>query len=514
MGLSLIRGKAVVCRALDDETIEVIDEGAVVQQDGRIVAVGSYAELVKQYQPDQVLGSPHHVILPGFVNSHHHVGLTPLQLGSLDYPLELWFATRLGARQVDVYLDTLYSAFEMIASGITTVQHIHTWRNGPASQWPAIAEQVIQAYQDIGMRVSYSFAARDQNRLAYEADEAFIQRLPADLAPAVTNLLKDQQVPFAEYLNLFAHLWHQWQHHPSGQVKIQLAPANLHWCSDQALLQQHDYAQKYQVPVHMHLVETIYQKIYAQRRTGKTAVQHLQDLGLLGPHLTLGHGVWLTEGDIEILADTGTHICHNASSNLRLQSGIAPLNAFTRKGISVAIGLDEAGINDDRDMLQEMRLVLKLHRVPGFDAPVPKAAQVFRMATEYGAKTTGFGDRIGILAPGKAADLVLLDWRKLAYPYLDAAIPLIEAVLHRGRTTAIDVVIINGEVVLQDGQFTRVDRDAALVTLAEQLQAPLTAAEEHRRWLAKAVFPYVKQGYDGWLSNASSYPFYCQNCQH
>jgi len=139
---------------------------------------------------------------------------------------------------------------------------------------------------------------------------------------------------------------------------------------------------------------------------------------------------------------------------------------------------------------------------------------VFRMATEQGAKTTGFGDRIGTLAPGKAADLVLMDWRKLAYPYLDADIPLIEAVLHRGRSTAIDTVMINGEVVLQDGQFTKVDRDAVLATLAEQLQAPLTEAEEHRRRLAKAIFPYMKQVYDGWLSEADGQPFYGQNCRH
>lgn len=514
MSMSLVRGKAVVCRALDNETVEVIEDGAVVQQDGTILAVGPYADLIAQYQPDDILGSPHHIILPGFVNGHHHVGLTPFQLGSLDYPLELWFATRLGARQVDPYLDTLYSAFEMISSGVTTVQHIHTWRNGPAASWPALAEQVIRAYQDIGMRVSYSFAARDQNRLVYEADDLFMERLPAELAAAVADLLQDQRVPFVEYLHLFAHLWERWQHHPSGRVTIQLAPANLHWCSDQALRLQQDYAQKYQVPIHLHLVETLYQKIYAQRRTGKTAVQHLQDLDLLGPHLTLGHGVWLTEGDLDILAATGTRICHNASSNLRLQSGIAPLNAFTQKGIPVAIGIDEAGLNDDRDMLQEMRLVLKLHRVPGLDALVPKAAQVFRMATEEGANTTGFGDRIGTLAPGKAADLVLMDWRKLAYPYLDADIPLIEAILHRGRSTAIDLVMINGEVVLQEGRFTQVDRDAVLATLADQLQAPLTEAEAHRRRLAKAIFPYMKQVYEGWLSDPSGPPFYGQNCQH
>lgn len=100
---------------------------------------------------------------------------------------------------------------------------------------------------------------------------------------------------------------------------------------------------------------------------------------MLSPRLTLGHGVWLTEEDIELLAETGTCVCHNCSSNFRLRSGIAPLNALEAKGIGTAIGIDEAGLNDDRDMLQEMRLVLRAHRVPGLDAAeVPTVPQVVR----------------------------------------------------------------------------------------------------------------------------------------
>src|SRR5262249_59847909 len=116
-----------------------------------------------------------------------------------------------------------------------------------------------------------------------------------------------------------------------------------------------------------HLVETAYQKEYARRRSGGTALAHLARLGLVGPRLTLGHGVWLTEADIEMVAGAGATICHNASSNLRLRSGVGPLNHWAARGVRVAIGLDEAGLNDDRDMLQEMRLVLRLHRVPGMD---------------------------------------------------------------------------------------------------------------------------------------------------
>ena len=153
----------------------------------------------------------------------------------------------------------------------------------------------------------------------------------------------------------------------------------------------------------MHLVETAYQKEYARRRSGGgTAVDYLDRFGLLGPLMTLGHGTWLNEHDIERLAETGTCVCHNCSSNFRLRSGVAPLNALEAAGIVTAIGMDEAGINDDRDMLQEMRMVLRAHRVPGMaDSVVPTAAQVLRMATVGGAATTPFGDRIGTLARGQ-----------------------------------------------------------------------------------------------------------------
>ncbi len=113
MGTSLIRGKYIICQITSRTTAQVIADGAVVQRDGVIIDVGPYQDMATRYQPDDVLGSAEHVVGPGLVNSHHHVGLTPFPLGSPDYPLELWFASRLGARPVDPYLDTLYSAFEM-----------------------------------------------------------------------------------------------------------------------------------------------------------------------------------------------------------------------------------------------------------------------------------------------------------------------------------------------------------------------------------------------------------------
>ncbi|HEY7579365.1 MAG TPA: hypothetical protein VH855_17365, partial [Acetobacteraceae bacterium] len=127
MTTSLIRSRTMITRALDRHRCEQIDDGAVLQEDGTIAAIGNFADLRRQHPDVPVIGDGNDILLPGFVNAHHHVGLTPVQLGSPDMPLELWFVTRMVMRNVDPYLDTLYSAFEMIASGITTVQHLHGW---------------------------------------------------------------------------------------------------------------------------------------------------------------------------------------------------------------------------------------------------------------------------------------------------------------------------------------------------------------------------------------------------
>ena len=158
-----------------------MENGAVLSRDGVIVAVGTLDEMKQLAPAAEIKLYPDHMMLPGFVNSHHHVGMTPLQLGSPDHALELWFASRMPARKLDLYLDTLYSAFEMIASGITTVGHIHGWMTGGYDAIHGAASKVLSAYRKIGMRASYSYAVREQNRLVYESDEAFCARLPSPL---------------------------------------------------------------------------------------------------------------------------------------------------------------------------------------------------------------------------------------------------------------------------------------------------------------------------------------------
>jgi 5-methylthioadenosine/S-adenosylhomocysteine deaminase len=198
MTKTIAKAKWIVTGVQDRHSLDIIDDGAILHEDGIILEVGAAADLTARHPGAPVTGSDDQIILPGFVNAHHHVGLTPLQLGSPDHALELWFASRLSARPLDRYLDTLYSAFEMIASGITTVQHIHGWSPGPIEAIFGTAQQILRGYREIGMRASYSYAVREQNRFIYESDDALLAALPEPASSQMAAVGRPPQIPNAD----------------------------------------------------------------------------------------------------------------------------------------------------------------------------------------------------------------------------------------------------------------------------------------------------------------------------
>ena len=470
---------------------------ALLVRSGNIEEIGPSSELQRRYPFLPVTGGPGFVVMPGMVNAHHHVGITPFQLGSVDHPLELWLASRLALRDVDLELDTLYSAMEMVSSGVTTVQHLHSRAPGDTAQVLKAANHVISAYRRLGMRASYSMAVRDQNRIVYGADGDFTSRVAPHLRAPLSEYFDRFTLPLTEQVRIFQEL--RALYRGQAMTAIQLAPANLHWLSDTALETVAELAWETGSPMHMHLVETPYQREYARRRTGGTAVEYLSKFGLLTKALTIGHGVWMSESDIDICAAAGVHVCHNCSSNMRLASGRAPITQMLQAGIKVAIGIDEAGLNDDRDMLQELRLVHIANRRPGIDSPKLAAAEVLRMATEYGAGTTAFAGSIGCLEVGRAADLVMLDWKTITYPYQSTDISIAEVIVQRAKVNAVHSVMIGGLWVLRDHEFVTVDRDAILSEISNRLSANLSQSELSRLRFANDLRLEVRKFYDGYL---------------
>lgn len=496
MSASLVTADHILTGFAADGTPEILSDAAILVEGDTIAAIGP-ADALRRTRPDAVeIGGRGRVAIPGLVNAHHHVGLTPFQMGARDQPLELWFPERLAMRDVDPRLDTLYSAFEMIASGVTTVQHLHSRAPGDTQAVLARAEAILGAYAEIGMRASYSFALRDQNRMIYAADEDFVASLPDPLRAPTQAYLAGFALPLSDQIAVFRELRRRYDTDP--RIAIQIAPSNLHWLSDAALEATARIADETGAPMHMHLLETPYQRAYARRRTGGSAVAWMDRFGLIGPQTTIGHGVWMEADDLALVKDRGACLCHNCSSNLRLKSGTLDLNAVLAAGVPVALGIDEAGIGDDRDMLAEMRLALTLHRPPGHDAPAPSAAQILRMATEHGAATTPFAGRIGRLAPGMAADLVLLDWPRVTAPWQDPTMPLVDVLVRRAKAQAVETVMIAGRVVYAEGRFRTVDRDAVHAAITRALDRPDTPEDAQRRRLARDLLEPVRAFYRGW----------------
>jgi cytosine/adenosine deaminase-related metal-dependent hydrolase len=439
-----------------------------------------------------VLGSDEHLVMPGLVNGHFHVGMTPFRLGAADRPLEQWGLQRLGRRRLDPYLDHLYGALGMIRSGTTMAQVLHYGARGAPPLTVEAARNVIRAHEEAGLRIAYGMSVVDQNGLVGSAsggDEAFAHALPPDLAARFRALVSAQYQSVEEFVPKFESMLAETESERS--VRLILTPSSVERCSDRLLREVARLSSEHDTYVHIHVQETPYQHGYAVAKWGVSPIRHLLDIGLVGPRVTCGHGVWVTDDDIEILADTGTRVCHNPSSNLRLHSGIAPLAKLLERGVSVALGTDEQGLNDDHDMFQEMRLAWTLHRLPGIGQRAPTAPEILEMATVGGTAGTPFASEVGTLEEGMRADLILLRMDSLTSPYVDPAIPLPDLIVRRARASDVETVMIDGRVVLRDRRHANLDIAEVEAMIRGALAGPPSPEDLELRRLAQALEPYL-----------------------
>ncbi|MEO1591350.1 MAG: amidohydrolase family protein [Cyanobacteria bacterium J06632_22] len=494
---TLIRGRWVV--APD----QVITDGAVVVENDTILAVGKWADLHSAYPQAEVLGSENHAVLPGFINAHHHSNGVPNSLlGIEDDFLELWLFSLIGLRSQPSHIKTLFSIAALLKTGVTTVVDFAVIGGSLAASEADLKDR-LSAYEQAGMRTALTAGCRYESILVHCQDEAFLTSLPAALQQDLKQHIPLQQGLAAEdYLALMGDTVRQYQDHP--YIDLWFGPPGPQWVGDELLVKMVDLAQSLNTGVQTHAMESFYEKLIGPKFYGKSVVAHLQELGVLSPQFSMAHGVWVTEGDIEILAETGASISHNPSSNLRLRAGIAPLNALLAGGVTVGLGMDGTAINDDEDMFSEMRLAARLHRTPQIGDPAPSFRDIFDLATIGGAKLLGKADAIGKLAPGYKADLSLVKLDRMTWPWVAPETNPLTVMMMRARAGDVDSVLVNGKVILKEGKPTGFDLAAVAETLAEQLdRAP---NREAYRTLAQAIRPHLAAWYSGW-ENAALRPF-------
>jgi cytosine/adenosine deaminase-related metal-dependent hydrolase len=474
-----------------DESL--IEDGAVVWEGETILEAGEYVSVQSRYPNTKEIDCTGQIVLPGLVNAHDHGnGVGFLQLGIKDDPLELWVPRLFSVRPLDPYLAALYDGLLLLSSGVTTTMHQHEPRD-----WSSLENELLdtaRGYRDAGIRASVSLPLVDRNYLAYIGNEEFIDRLPSDLA-ARARIAGLDAVPMdmKDLISIGEQLQKHWE--KDNTIWLSWGPAGPQWCTDELL--QVIQAAAGGAPIQIHVLETRYQQIYGERFYGCSPIVHLNELGFLGPNVSCAHGVWLTDEDIEILASSGTMLAHCPSSNLRFRSGIARVLDLFDAGITVGIGLDGEGLNDDQDMLLEMRLAKGLAFEPGIDGRFISTRQVLRMAAQNGAQIVG-GPQRGRLEPGFTADLIALRLDNICQPFLDERIDLVEATVSRAQRHSVDTVVVAGEVKIQNGNHIRQDIRSVAFRISESLSSFEGEDQREIEKLADELLPYLTEVYSDW----------------
>jgi 5-methylthioadenosine/S-adenosylhomocysteine deaminase len=455
-------------------------DGGVLIRAGAVVAVGDRAALRRESPGAAEAGGDGMLVLPGLINAHHHgMGISSVQLGFpdpgppepglRDTGFESWMATMLALDAVDPYLGALYKDVLLIESGVTSHLHMHfpsgAGDGPPEGAYASELQETLRAHRDSGQRVALAPHWSDRSRLAYDGDEGFIAALPPELQPRARRAA-GTRMPAEAYLATIGELVRALAGDPllSAQFAI-MAPQ---WASDELVRAVGAAAAEADAGIHLHALESRLQRAWGDGFANAGELQRLVDAQVLTNRSALAHGVWLRDSDIELLARTGATVVHNCASNLRLAAGIAPLRQLVAAGVGVALGLDDMGIADDDDMFAEVRLAHVLQRVRG-EARHPRlrAAEVFGLMWDGGARVVGAAARVGRLEPGCRGDVAVLDLRALSAPYAVGEVDVWELLLTRGKATHVDTVIVEGRVLMRGRELQSLDRGALEQELAE-----------------------------------------------
>ena len=397
---------------------------SIALQSGRIVALLPTAEANTRYEPRNRVTLPNHVLIPGLVNAHTHAAMALMRGIADDLLLMTWLNDHIWPAEAAhvspsfVYDGTLLACAEMLRAGVTCFNDMYFFPDAAAR---ATVDAQMRAV--LGM-ILIEFPS------AYAGDaDAYLHR-----GLETRDAFRDQPL-----------------------LKFCLAPHAPYTVSDKSFAKVLTYSDQLNVPIHIHVHETIDEINQSQAQHGVRPLERLSRLGLLGPNFVAVHAVHLTPMEIALLAQQACHVVHCPTSNLKLASGIAPCADLLKAGVNVALGTDGAASNNRLDMFAEMRLAALLAKGSSGAADSVPAHQALTMATLNGARALGVDDEIGSLEIGKAADIVAVDLSSVeTAPCYDMASHLVYA----ASREHVSHVWIAGKMLLENRAAPHLDLEA------------------------------------------------------
>ena len=469
------------------------------------ISDGAIAGVDENGTPADV-GGPGTLVIPGLANAHDHGrGLRRLAFGGVDDALECWMVSTFALHpKVDPYVTAAVAFSRLAMAGVTSVVHCHS---NVFLDLKTEAIETCRAARDVGIRIAFVVPMRDRNYLVYEGDNTILEDLTAADSEAVRERLYKVSPPPADQVALVGELAELCE---SELISVQFGPYGVEWTTDELReLVAEDSADSGR-RIHIHCQETKLQREWIDARYPGGFVSHLDDIGFLSDRLTIAHGVWLTPQECERMAERGVIVSINTSSNLRLRSGIAPVAQFIETGMPMGLGMDTLALDDDDDALRELRLTYRLHAGTSFDE-VLTPDRLFEASMCTGARAvTGRGD-FGTIAPGRPADLVVLDYQRMAADVIDDASSELDVLLVRATKDYVRSVIVNGREIVRDGMPTGVDYPALRAELAAQAanaSGEIGAFQPILRRYQDAIRAYFREGRHKQVANRlSGQPF-------
>jgi 5-methylthioadenosine/S-adenosylhomocysteine deaminase len=437
----------------------------LVIEGGRVAAIEPARP--RSGPPDAVLDGSGLLAVPGLVNAHTHSPENPSRGLGDGLALEPWLARLLGESgpytEEDHYWCALATAAELLCNGCTSVlDHV-----GMTPIRDGGFDGVMRAYRDAGIRGGMAPLFSDHDATADLARSLGVRDVGAALIPQQVPVL-----PTPEAIALTEDAIDRWHGAEGGRLHVLAGASGIQWASEELLVGMADVARRRRTTMQLHVLETRVQDAACRLRFGgRSGVAVLDELGILGPDVSMAHCVWLDDDDVERIAARGGVVVHNPAANARLRSGRARVADLLAAGVTVAIGTDGAASSDDQQMWFAMRLATLLHRGP--DEDWVSCPDALSMATVAGGQALGVPG-LGTLAPGAPADVALLDRASFGL----AGARELEAALVLSETGAgVRHVVVAGELVVRDRRPTRFSLDEVHAAIAEQRERRLRDAD-------------------------------------
>lgn len=409
----------------------VIENGAVAIEGDRIAAIGTAAELATRYPEARTIPAAGRIVMPGLINTHTHVPMTLFRGIADDLVLMDWLQNIIfpaEAKHVSedfVRWGTRLACLEMIRGGTTTFVDMYLFEH-------AIAEEAAAC----GLR-----AIVGQNLIDFPTPDH--QTWPEAIA----------------YTRQFVETWSD---HPL--ITPAVAPHAIYTVSKEHLIEAHRLARELDAPLLIHLAEAQEEVDQILERAGLRPVEYIDSLGILDDRMIAAHVIWPDEGEIETLAASGVGVAHCPQSNMKIAAGVAPVPQMLAAGIPVGLGTDGAASNNDLDLWEEIDTAAKVHKVVSGDPTVVNARQALEMATITGARAIHMDDDIGSLEVGKRADVIVVD---VSSPHQQPIYDPYSVLTYATGASDVETVIVNGQMLLEEGRFLTLDPAPILAKAAE-----------------------------------------------